>query len=127
MLWEAEASEESCTFKALRSCHHDSAKPRANDTGKRKRNSKPAEEAQRQPRSLNIPNSKTDHIVREGGKGAPDSFTTNRPWTDLVNPSPTRTLAKGGELDEGKKKVDKAVPRSMMFFNSRLLFCTRGI
>ena len=32
----------------------------------------------------------------------------------------------GGDLDEGNKKVCKAVPLENMFYNSRILSCTRG-
>ena len=48
-------------------------------------------------------------------KGGLNGLVTNRPWTNLVNPTiPERILAKEGDLDEGKK-VYKAVPGSMTF------------
>ena len=43
-------------------------------------------------------------------EGGPGGLTADRPWTNLVNrTNPNRTLAKGGDLDEGKKKVYEAV------------------
>ena len=43
---------------------------------------------------------------RSNYRGLPDDLATNRPWTNLVNPRNSElTLVRGGDLDEGKKKV----------------------